>query len=147
MKNLVFGSFIMVALTACAPDAERTREARPAGQNVQIVSGLMDAFNDHDPDKMREYWHPDIQWVEIVGEQATVITSDAETLHRELVAYFESYPSVKSSLSAIAQNGAFVSAIETPVWSEGGERKSQSSLVVYEIAGGAVRRFWYFPTQ
>ncbi len=68
-------------------------------------------------------------------------------LHSELVAYFESYPTVSASLESISVNGNYVSAIERPVWEEAGERKSQASVVVYEITDGKVKRFWYFPPQ
>ena len=114
---------------------------------AEAVTGLMDAFNDHDPDRMREFWHDDVTWIEISGEGASVITSSADQLHGELVAYFESFPSVRSSLENVSVNGDFVSALERPVWEEDGERKSQASFVVYEIAEGKVKRFWYFPPQ
>jgi hypothetical protein len=41
----------------------------------------------------------------------------------------------------------YVTAIETTVWDQDGTRKSQSSIVVYEITDGKVKRFWYFPPQ
>ena len=47
----------------------------------------------------------------------------------------------------LAVNGAFVTAVERPVWEEAGERKSQASVVVYEIIDGKVKRFWYYPPQ
>ena len=145
MKRMLFGMLFLVA--ACAPDAERNAPAEPAGPNVDAVRGLMAAFNDHDPDKMREYWHDDVTWIEITGEQASVVTDSAEQLHRELVAYFENYPEVSSSLDAISVSGDYLTAIETPVWVQDGERMSQSSIVVYEFEGGKVKRFWYFPPQ
>lgn len=140
-------SLWMVLLAGgCAPDAERATAA-PAGAEVDIITGLMDAFNAHDPDAMRAFWHSDVTWLEVSGDGASVITSSAEQLHAELVAYFENYPSVASSLSGVSVNGRYVSAIERPVWEEAGERQSQASNVVYEILDGKVKRFWYFPPQ
>lgn len=132
---------------ACAPDAERAAPEKPAGEAVETVKGLMAAFNDHDPDKMRDYWRPDVTWIEVSGNQASVVTSSADQLYDELVAYFENYPSVSSSLSGLSVNGNYVTAVETPAWEEDGERRSQSSVVVYEIIDGKVRRFYYFPPQ
>ncbi|WP_165793890.1 nuclear transport factor 2 family protein [Hyphococcus luteus] len=132
---------------ACSPDAERAGPPPASGDNVEVVNGLMAAFNDHDADKMREFWAPDVTWIELSGEQASTVTTSAEQLHDELVAYFEAYPSVSSSLEHISVNGHFVTAIERPVWEEGGERMSQSSVVVYEIIDGKVKRFWYYPPQ
>ena len=139
--------FLLFAAVACAPDAERAAPAPASGDNVKIVNGLTAAFNAHDPEKMREYWASDVTWIELSGEQASVVTSSAAQLQTELVAYFEAYPSVSSSLENIAVNGNFVTAVERPVWEEAGERKSQKSIVVYEIIGGKVKRFWYFPPQ
>lgn len=132
---------------ACSPDAERTAPPPPSGDNVAVVNGLMAAFNAHDPEKMRDYWHPDVTWIELSGAQASTVTTSAAQLHDELVAYFEAYPTVSSSLENIAVNGQFVTAVERPVWEEAGERKSQSSVVVYEIIDGKVKRFWYYPPQ
>lgn len=132
---------------ACAPDAERTAPPPPAGDNVAVVNGLMAAFNAHDADRMLNYWHPDVTWIELSGAQASAVTTSAAQLHDELVAYFEAYPTVSSSLENIAVNGQYVTAIERPVWEEAGERKSQASVVVYEIIDGRVKRFWYYPPQ
>lgn len=147
MKRLVLVFFAALFFAACAPDAERHAPAQASGDNVEIVNGLMAAFNAHDADRMREFWASDVTWIELSGQQASVVTSSAAQLHTELIAYFEAYPSVSSSFENIAVNGNFVSAVERPVWEEGGERKSQSSVVVYEIIDGKVKRFWYYPPQ
>jgi hypothetical protein len=139
--------FFFAGLAACAPDAERAGAPAAVGEAVEIVNGLMTAFNAHDPDKMREYWHSDVTWIEISGDRSSVVTTSAAQLYSELVAYFESFPSVSASLENVSVNGNYVTAIERPVWEEAGERKSQASIVVYEIIDGKVKRFWYFPPQ
>lgn len=137
----------VLALSACAPDAERNAPAEAAGPEVAAVRGLMDAFNDHDPDAMRSFWHGDVTWVEVTGNQSSVVTSTADALHSELVAYFENFPEVSSSLENVAVNGNYLTAIERSVWMQDGERKSQASIVVYQFEDGKVKRFWYFPPQ
>ncbi len=144
---MFFAALAAISIAACAPDAERTAPPPAVGDNVGVITGLMAAFNAHDADKMRDYWHSDVTWIELSGQQASVVTSSAAQLHNELIAYFEAYPSVKSGLENIAVNGNFVTAIERPVWEEAGERKSQASIVVYEIIDGKVKRFWYYPPQ
>lgn len=139
--------FSLISLVACAPDAERTTQPVAAGDAVSVVTDLMAAFNDHNPDQMREYWHSDVTWIEVSGDNVSTVTTSAAQLHTELIAYFESFPSVSSSLESISVNGNYVSAIERPVWEEGGERKSQASVVVYEITDNKVKRFWYYPPQ
>ena len=118
-----------------------------AGVEVQAVNDLMSAFNNHDPDGMREYWHQDVTWFEIAGNDTSAITTSADQLHGELVSYFEALPSVSSTLENISSNGRFVTAVERAVWEQDGERKSQTSNVVYEVVDGRVKRFWYFSPQ
>ena len=137
---------LMLAVS-CAPDAERRETIEPSGPNVESVNGLMAAFNKHDANKMRTYWHDDVTWIEITGNQSSVVTESAEQLHRELVAYFENYPEVSSSLESVSVNGDYLTAIERPVWVQDGEKKSQASYVVYQFEDGKVKRFWYFPPQ
>ena len=146
MRMLIIAVFAVVA-AGCAPDAERAQPAPPSGEGAVTVTSLVAAFNDHDPDLMRNFWREDVTWVEVSGEGASVITSSADQLYEELVLYFERFPSVRSSLENVAVNGSYVSAVERSVWEEDGERKSQASFVVYEIQDGKVKRFWYFPPQ
>lgn len=151
MADRIMKWFVIAALAgftwSCAPDAERAKPTEPSGVGAEAVTGLMSAFNNHNPDQMREYWHADVTWIEVSGDGASVITSSADQLYNELVVYFETFPSVRSSLENVSVNGDFVSAVERPVWEEDGERKSQASFVVYEIDDGKVKRFWYFPPQ
>ena len=145
MRGIVIA--VLVMLAACAPDAERTKPAQAVGDKVELVNGLMAAFNGHDAAAMRDYWHDDVAWIEITGNQSSVVTASANQLHNELISYFEAFPTVSSSLAKISVNGNYVTAVETPVWEQDGERKSQSSVVVYEITDGRVKRFWYYPPQ
>jgi hypothetical protein len=145
MRAFILSMIFFVA--ACSPDAERAQQPEPSGEAVKVVNGLMEAFNEHDAAKMREYWSSDVTWFEVSGDQASIVTSSALQLYNELVVYFEAYPSVRSSLENITVNGNYVTAIERPVWEEDGERKTQASVVVYEIVNGKVKRFWYYPPQ
>ncbi len=147
MMRILVAISCLVLIVSCAPDAERSTAQPASGAGVDVVNGLMAAFNEHDPDKMREFWHSDVTWLEVSGERTSVVTSSAAQLHMELVAYFDSFSSVSASLDNISVNGNYVTAVERPVWEEAGERKSQASVVVYEILDGKVKRFWYFPPQ
>ena len=138
---------LAVVLAACSPDAERVADEPATGPEVEVVLGLMEAFNNHDADAMRSYWAPDVTWIELSGDETTVVTSSAVQLYKETRAYFDAFPTVQSGLENIAVNGNYVSAIERPVWEQDGERKSQASVVVYEIENGKVQRFWYYPPQ
>ena len=138
---------LIILAAACSPDAERAAPPAATSDAERVVIDLMEAFNAHDADKMREFWHGDVVWFEVSGDQSSAVTTSASQLHNELVAYFNAYPTVSSSLENISVNGNFLTAIERPIWEQDGERKSQASMVVYEIIDGKVKRFWYYPPQ
>ena len=145
--RLFWLSALCFAVSACAPDAERAQAEPASGPNVAVVTQLMAAFNKQDPDAMRAFWHDDVVWIEISGDQTSVVTASAQQLYDELTVYFQSYPSVRSSLENISVNGNYLTAVERPVWEEKGERQSQASIVVYEFEDEKIKRFWYYPPQ
>ena len=59
--RLGLAALLMLA-TACAPDAERAAPPAAVSDAERVVTSLMTAFNDHDPDEMRQYWHGDVVW-------------------------------------------------------------------------------------
>lgn len=138
---------LMMLAAACSPDAERAAPPAATSDVEHVVIELMEAFNAHDADRMREFWHGDVAWFEVSGDQSSVVTTSASQLYTELVAYFEAYPTVSSSLENISVNGNYLTAIERPIWEQDGERKSQASVVIYEVIDGKVKRFWYYPPQ
>ena len=54
--------------------------------------------------------------------------------------YFASRPSARSTIAAAIDGPVYVSFREQIV---GG----QSSLAVYEVRGGLIKRVWYFPAE
>lgn len=115
--------------------------------NVVVVQGLMKAYNAHDVDAMRAFFHDDVGWYEVYGGTITPVTQSAADLAAELETYFATFPNVSSSLENPTVSGNYVTAVEKPVWEVDGKRKSLTSVVVYEITDGKVKRFWYFPSQ
>lgn len=138
-----FLSVFLCLAAGCGGQRALQQNEAPAA----AVSALMTAFNAHDPDEMRAHWTNDVTWYEVSGDQMSIVTSSAEQLHGELVAYFEAYPDVSSRLESVAVNGNYVTAIERPQWKQEGVYKSQASVVVYEVIDGKVKRFWYYPPQ
>ena len=135
----IFFAVMCLFLAACSPDAERAKAPVAAGDEVQVVNGLMAAFNDHDADKMRSYWHDDVTWVEITGNQSSVVTASAEQLYNELIAY---NPSVSSSLESITVNGKYVSAVEARTGPNG---KAKLPMLCMKSLTARSKGFWYFP--
>jgi hypothetical protein len=64
-----------------------------------------------------------------------------------LTRYFAAVPSARSTIEGRMPAGRFVSVLERAHWTVGGEPRSQSSLSVYEVEDGLIRRIWYYPVQ
>ena len=122
--------------------------AQQATPEQQVVERFLDAYNRHDVEAMLALAHPEIQWLSVAGEKVAVETSGASALGEALVGYFASLPSARSTIEGILPSGRFVSVWERAHWlAKSGGARSQSSLAVYEVEGGKVRRIWYYPVQ
>lgn len=108
---------------------------------LAVATRLVEAFNQHDPAAMAalvtgdfELYYVDESGVASLGIQG------AEQLAAEMTSYFAARPTVRSTISAAIDGPVFVSFREQTV---GG----QSSLAVYEVRDGLIRRAWYFPAE
>ena len=53
-----------------------------------------------------------------------------------------------STLSSAAENGAFISVVETARWKrDDGQDAEQSAIAVYEVRDNLIRRVWYYPAE
>ena len=153
---ILYLSIGFVLLGACGAKSERDNSANtpPAllksaetASDSELLTALSTAFNARDTDQMRALWHDDVVWIELAGDQASVITKDAGALQEQLESYFQSFPSVKVAYHDITVNGRYITAIETVNWNDGDTPREQASNVVYEVVDAKVQRFWYLPAQ
>ena len=102
---------------------------------------LFDAFNRHDGEAMASVVTSDFElyYVDEKGV-ASLDTVGPEQLSANMARYFASRPSVRSTIVGAIDGPVFVSLREQIV---GG----QSSLAVYEVRDGLIRRVWYFPAE
>ena len=54
-------------------------------------------------------------------------------------------PTCRSTVEVYQEVGPYVSVLERAEWQSDGKTKRQSSLCVYELQDGLVRRVWYYP--
>lgn len=116
--------------------------------NRQIIENFVAAYNAQDIDGMRPYIHPDIEWISIEGSSSSVVSKGADALEKELEAYFSAPNAPTSSLKDWSVNVNFLAVTETARWTgKDGEPREQSSLAVYQMKQGMIRRVWYYPAQ
>lgn len=145
MNCLLFSSLtaltLTVGLTAQDP---LPPEVDPA---IELVQTYVEAFNERDVDLLLALAHDRIQWLSAEGEQVRVETEGHDALAKSLRAYFAGCSSCRSELLWIQRAGSRIVAHELASWESGGKRRSQASLVVYELEGESIRRVTYYPAE
>jgi len=132
-------SLVVLLLPAVGPAAG---DAPPG----EVVDRFVAAFNDRDFRTLLALAHRDIEWLSVDASGVSTETRGRTALQASLSEYFDSCPSCRSDVVVGAVTGPYVAAVETAHWtSAGGDERSQSSLSVYEILDGRVRRVWYYP--
>lgn len=129
---------------AAAPAAGFSAEATAQIERLKAYNG---AFNRHDVDAMMSMVSQDIEWLSVEGTTMQVEAQGAAAMRKSMNEYFSVIENPQSSLSGFVVDGPFVAVQETASWGLESERKSQSSLAVYEIENDKVRRVWYYPVR
>lgn len=129
---LIIGSLLLTDASAQEPETNGALSAAEA---------LVDAFNQHDPEAMAALVSPDFElyYVDEEGVPDLAIQGP-DQLTTKMTAYFTSRPSVQSTIAA---------AIDGPVYTSFREQivGGQSSLAVYEVRDGLIKRVWYYPAE
>ena len=130
--GLTVGSLSFADASAQEPDSTSA---------LTVAEALVDAFNQHDPTAMAAMVSGDFElyYVDEDGLAALALTGP-DQLAAEMTGYFASNPSVQSTIADAVDGPAYASFREQIV---GG----QSSLAVYEVREGLIKRVWYFPAE
>jgi len=108
---------------------------------LSVAEALVDAFNQHDPDAIATVVAPNFElyYVDEEGVAGLAISGHSQ-LAAEMATYFTSHPSVQSIIA---------DAIDGPVYTSFREQivGGQSSLAVYEVRDGLIKRVWYYPAE
>ncbi|WP_370339413.1 nuclear transport factor 2 family protein [Parvularcula marina] len=118
----------------------------PASRDV--IEDFVAAYNAKDLDGMMALAHPDIEWIAIDGSESEVFSAGTAALAEEMTGHFSSATFPHSELSNWSVNDDFVAVTETARWTGAdGEEKAQSSIAVYQLEEGLIRRVWYYPSR
>jgi len=110
-----------------------------------VVRAYIAAYNAHDVEKVLTFLAPDFVWLSITADSVAVEARGVEAIRAQLVDYFRSIPTARSTLEDVTALGPWVSARERAHWVSASGPRSQASLSVYEVREGLLRRVWYYP--
>lgn len=110
-----------------------------------VVRAYIEAYNAHDVEKVLTFLAPDFVWLSITADSVAVEARGVDAIRAQLVDYFRSIPTARSTLEDVTALGPWVSARERAHWVSASGPRSQASLSVYEVRDGLLRRVWYYP--
>ncbi len=147
MKRINTLSMVAALFVAGVP-AGAGVAAHEVSAQVAKVTSYVDAYNAKDADAMRALMHPDIQWIAIEGAKSEVVADGRDSLVAQMADYFDSPMVPRSTVGDIIENGRFLVMRETAHWTDSdGKDREQSSLAIYEMEDGLIRRVSYYPAQ
>ena len=132
--SVLFLAASMLSIAGCS-------SSRTPGTAGRAAMELIDAFNRHDPVGMAALVTPEFE-LYYMNEDGTfgLATKGRAALVAEMESYFSDRPRVASTVEQIIDGSVYVAFREQIV---GG----RSSIAVYEIRDGLIRRVWYYPAE
>ncbi len=133
-------------LVGCATTGRPHKNETPS--SLSVVEQYLAALNRRDLLMLTAYVTPDVEWYSIVDGKRILEVAGRVELAQMLTRYFEQHQRTQWVIeqSSVAQN--VLAVTERSEWSEGGPTNSRTSLGVYELHDGRIRRMTYFlPVQ
>lgn len=131
------------ASAGAQPAAVSPRDTMP----ISVVREYVAAFNAKDLDAMMGAVAPEFVWMSVSGDSLTDVGRGVDAFRQLIAGYFRAVPSARSELRTIDATGPWVTTHETTRWDAAPtEIGGQSSLVVYEVRDGLIRRAWFHPS-
>lgn len=152
---------LALILPACASSPSGGPATTAAGSSAaprRLLDEYARAVNEKDTRILAVIVSPDVQWLSVSGGEVKAEVEGRQKLLEWTASYFQSMPTVRSRIEGPIAGawadpsgktpGRYVAAREFVTWTgkDGNERR-QSSLAVFEIDKGLIRRVWYFPSE
>lgn len=141
--------FLATLLLGRAADAGAQRAVTSPRDTMPtaVVRTYVAAFNAKDLDAMMRTVASDMSWMSVAGDSLTGIGRGVDAFRRLIDGYFKAVPSARSELLKTDATGPWVTTHERTSWDASASAvRGQTSLVVYEVREGRIRRAWFYPS-
>ncbi len=131
---------LLLTLGACtSPESRSAGEPDP----LRVVRSHIEAFNAHDAESMSRLVAREFIWFSVGPDSVVPEAVGRDALRNAMESYFEAVPSARSVIEDAVVSGPFVAIRERAYWNDRGSRRSASTLGIYEVRNGSIRRVWY----
>ena len=133
-----------LTLVGCATTGRQLKSETPS--SLSVVEQYLAALNRRDLQMLTAYVTPDVEWYSVVdGKRIQEVSGRAE-LAQMLARYFEQHQRTHWAIeqSNITGTENILGVTERSEWSNSEGRGSRTSLSVYELHDGRIRRMTYF---
>jgi len=109
-----------------------------------VVANYLGALNRRDLLTLTAYVTPDFQWLSMVNGERIVEVDSREALVQMLRLYFERYRDTQWTIEQAQASVNLLAITERFTWREAVGMQLRSTLGVYELQDGRIRRVTYF---
>lgn len=149
MRTLIL--LTLLALPVGSAATVGAQQAAPSPRDttpIAVVREYVAAFNAKNLDAMMGAVARDFVWMSVSGDSLTDVGRGVDAFRQMIAGYFSAVPSARSELLKVDATGPWVTTHERTRWDAApGDVGGQSSLVVYEVRGGRIRRAWFYPSM
>ena len=110
----------------------------------KVVEGYLASLTRRDLLALTAYTTVDVEWYTLVEGERIQEVSGRDGLAKSLQQIFDKYAAARWTVESAEVVGNRVAVRERTEWQEDGRLQARTSLGVYELSGGRIRRITYF---
>lgn len=147
MRTVILLVLLALPVGATSAGAQRAPLTPRDTTPIAVVRAYVAAFNTKDLDAMMRMVASEFVWMSVSGDSLTDVGRGVDAFRQMIAGYFRAVPSARSELRQIDATGPWVTTHERTRWDAAPpDVGGQTSLVVYEVRDGHIRRAWFYPS-
>jgi limonene-1,2-epoxide hydrolase len=139
MRSSVLIAVLVVFVGGCA-----SARAPSTSTPLSVVENYLASLNRRDLLALTAYTTVDVEWYSVVEGERIQEVAGRDALAKSLTQFFDKYAAARWRVESSETVGGRVAVRERSEWSEGGRAQSRTTLGVYELSDGRIRRITYF---